>query len=289
MPISAEAGVMPALVNASLTFSIASGGVTTYQPEPSSFKSSAPASSTMSNILSSLACSLGTTISPLRWNIQPTAPASARLPPFLLIKCRNSPTTRLRLVVTAWISIPTPPGPYPSNVTSSYCSPSSWPVPRKTARSMFSFGIFSFLPARMAARSRGLELGSPPPMRAAMVISRITRVNTRPRLASVAAFLCLMVAHFECPDMRLPRFDFSHPSARDSTCPRPAAVCAGESSPVRRPTRARGRHADHDAETYSELQNPAEPQQFSTAACAAKRVYSRLDHPYCIAKTFFRD
>src|SRR5216683_5946047 len=96
MPISAEAGVMPALVNASLTFSIASGGVTTYQPEPSSFKSSAPASSTMSNILSSLACSLGTTISPLRWNIQPTAPASARFPPFLLIKCRNSPTTRLR-------------------------------------------------------------------------------------------------------------------------------------------------------------------------------------------------
>src|SRR5258707_259810 len=195
MPISAEAGVMPALVKASLTFSIASGGVTTYQPEPSSFKSSAPASNTMSSILSSLACSLGTTISPLRWNIQPTAPASARLPPFLLIRCRNSPTTRLRLVVTAWMSIPTPPGPYPSNVTSSYCSPSSWPVPRSTARSMFSFGMFSFLPARMAARRRGLELGSPPPMRAAMVISRMTRVNTRPRFGSLAAFFRLMAQY----------------------------------------------------------------------------------------------
>src|SRR6202011_5253841 len=74
------------------------------------------------------------------------------------------------------------------------------------ARSMFSFGIFSFLPARMAVRKRGLELGSPPPMRAAMVISRMTRVKTRPRLASVAAFLCLIVAHFECPDMRHPSF-----------------------------------------------------------------------------------
>jgi len=27
-------------------------------------------------------------------------------------------------------------------------------------------------------------------------------------LASVAAFLCLMVAHFECPDITIPRFDF---------------------------------------------------------------------------------
>ena len=47
-------------------------------------------------------------------------------------------------------------------------------------------------------------MGSPPPMRAAIVISRMTRVNTRPRLASVAAFLCLIVAHFECPDMTDP-------------------------------------------------------------------------------------
>lgn len=42
------------------------------------------------------------------------------------------------------------------------------------------------------------------------------------------------------------------------------------------PTRARGRHADHDAETYSELQNPAEPKQFSTAGRTAKRVYFPL-------------
>jgi hypothetical protein len=41
-------------------------------------------------------------------------------------------------------------------------------------------------------------------MRAAMVISRMIRVKTRPRFASVAAFLCLIVAHFECPDMTIP-------------------------------------------------------------------------------------
>src|SRR6202030_2386458 len=161
---------------------------------------------------------------------------------------------RLRLVVTAWISIPTPPGPYPSNVTSSYCSPSSWPVPRSMARSMFSFGIFSFLPARMAARSRGFELGSPPPMRAAMVISRMTRVNTRPRLASVAAFLCLIVAHFECPDMRLPRFDFR---AR-----RRVFQLVRDLPPfslvrfVRHALPERAADTDHDAETFGELQKP---------------------------------
>ena len=58
----------------------------------------------------------------------------------------------------------------------------------------------TFLAARMALRSRGLPSGSPP-LRAAMEISLIRRVNALPRLASVAAFLCLMVAHFECPDM----------------------------------------------------------------------------------------
>src|ERR1700730_12711064 len=66
---------------------------------------------------------------------------------------------------------------------------------------MLSLGMFSFLAARIAVRRRGLEVTSPPPTRAAMVISRISLVKMRPRLASVAAFLCLIVAHFECPDM----------------------------------------------------------------------------------------
>src|SRR2546427_4586555 len=73
------------------------------------------------------------------------------------------------------------------------------------ARSMFSLGMFSFLAAATAVRRRGFAIASPPPTRAAIEISRISRVKTRPRLASVAAFLCLMVAHFEWPDMGVPR------------------------------------------------------------------------------------
>src|SRR5258706_6047144 len=73
------------------------------------------------------------------------------------------------------------------------------------ARSTLSFGMFAALAARIAVRRRGLEFGSPPPMRAAMLISRMIRVNTRPRFASVAPFLCLIVAHFECPDITHPR------------------------------------------------------------------------------------
>src|SRR5258708_23890426 len=65
--------------------------------------------------------------------------------------------------------------------------------------------MFADLAARIAVRSRGFERGSPPPIRAAMLISRMIRVKTRPRFASVAPFLCLIVAHFECPDMTHPR------------------------------------------------------------------------------------
>src|SRR5512135_1022098 len=65
---------------------------------------------------------------------------------------------------------------------------------------ILSAGMLAALAARMAVRRRGLASGSPP-LRAAMVISLITRVNVLPRLASRAAFLCLMVAHFEWPDM----------------------------------------------------------------------------------------
>src|SRR5467141_5447418 len=65
--------------------------------------------------------------------------------------------------------------------------------------------MFAAFAARIAVRRRGLVFGSPPPMRAAMLISRMILVKTRPRFASVAPFLCLIVAHFECPDMTHPR------------------------------------------------------------------------------------
>jgi hypothetical protein len=53
----------------------------------------------------------------------------------------------------------------------------------------------------MASLKRGFPTGSPPPTLAAVVISLIILVKTLPRAASVFAFLCLMVAHLECPDI----------------------------------------------------------------------------------------
>src|ERR1017187_10595217 len=81
-------------------------------------------------------------------------------------------------------------------MTSSIMPPSNSPVPRMTAFLMLSAGMETALAARMAVRKRGLPSGSPP-LRAAMVISLIMRVKLFPRLASVAAFLCLMVARSE--------------------------------------------------------------------------------------------
>src|ERR1700682_4971823 len=71
------------------------------------------------------------------------------------------------------------------------------------ARLMFSAGMLEALAARTADLSRGLPSGSPP-LRAAIMISLMMRVKTFPRLASSAAFLCLIVAHLECPDILKP-------------------------------------------------------------------------------------
>src|SRR5512143_291343 len=69
------------------------------------------------------------------------------------------------------------------------------------ARLTLSAGMLAALASVMALRSAAFLSGSPPPARAAMLISRIRRVKILPRLASVAAFLCLIDAHLECPDM----------------------------------------------------------------------------------------
>src|SRR5215470_1401084 len=70
---------------------------------------------------------------------------------------------------------------------------------------MLSAGMFSAFAAAMAVRKRGLPSGSPPPLFAAMLISLIRRVKILPRFASSAPFLCLIVAHFEWPDIVRPR------------------------------------------------------------------------------------
>src|SRR5579885_460562 len=69
------------------------------------------------------------------------------------------------------------------------------------ARAIVSLGMFAPLASETALRRRALASGSPPPVRAATEISLINLVKSLPRFASRAPFLCLIVCHFECPDM----------------------------------------------------------------------------------------
>src|ERR1700752_5445161 len=66
---------------------------------------------------------------------------------------------------------------------------------------MLSLGMLAARAVSAAVRRRGLALTSPPPMRAATVISLISLVKILPRFASFAPFLCLIELHFEWPDM----------------------------------------------------------------------------------------
>src|SRR5664279_2917066 len=55
---------------------------------------------------------------------------------------------------------------------------------------------------RMALRRRTLAAGSPPPVLAAMVISRESLLKSAPRFASSAPLKRLTLDHLLCPDMR---------------------------------------------------------------------------------------
>src|SRR4051795_10841070 len=79
--------------------------------------------------------------------------------------------------------------------------PASAPDPRLTARSMLSTGTEFLRAFWMASYSVGLPSGSPPPVRAATSMFLISLAKSLPRLASMTAFLCLVVAHLECPLM----------------------------------------------------------------------------------------
>src|SRR6185503_5473059 len=80
-----------------------------------------------------------------------------------------------------------------------WAPPASAPLPRRTARSMLSFGTELFLAFWIASYSVGLPPGSPPPTRAATSTFLISLANSLPRLASMTAFLCFVVAHLEWP------------------------------------------------------------------------------------------
>src|SRR5437016_8686592 len=69
---------------------------------------------------------------------------------------------------------------------------------------MLSFGMLTERALSMAYRSFRFISGSPPPWRAAMMMARLSLLNSLPRLASMAPFLCLIVAQCEWPDMAPP-------------------------------------------------------------------------------------
>src|SRR6478736_229897 len=66
---------------------------------------------------------------------------------------------------------------------------------------MLSLGTEVFLAFWTASNRVGLPARSPPPVRAATSMFLISLAKSLPRLASIAAFLCLVVAHLEWPDI----------------------------------------------------------------------------------------
>src|SRR3954470_8299551 len=98
--------------------------------------------------------------------------------------------------------------------------PASRPAPRLTARSMLSFGTEVFFAFWMASYSVGLPAGSPPPVRAATSMFLTSLANSLPRLASIPAFLCLVVAHLEWPLTDSPHYRRRHGRRTDLTAER---------------------------------------------------------------------
>src|SRR5438477_9332781 len=86
---------------------------------------------------------------------------------------------------------------------SNVCASESAPDPRAIARSMLSFGMEYERAFSTAFCSARFPSGSGPPSFAATMIARESFEKSLPRLMSAAPFLCLIVDHLLCPDMRL--------------------------------------------------------------------------------------
>src|ERR671925_1651087 len=86
---------------------------------------------------------------------------------------------------------------------SNACASESAPDPRAIARSMLSFGIEYERAFSIAFCSARFPSGSGPPSFAATMIARESLEKSLPRLTSAAPFLCLIVDHLLCPDIRL--------------------------------------------------------------------------------------
>ena len=97
-------------------------------------------------------------------------------------------------------------------------------MPRWIARLMFSAGMLTAFASSIALRRRGFESADPPPSRADIVISRMSFVKRRPRFASAAPFLCLIVLHLLWPDMCSPDSGADYMVRASVENPRPSLV-----------------------------------------------------------------
>src|SRR6478735_12737486 len=99
------------------------------------------------------------------------------------------------------------------------------PAPRLIARSMLSLGTEVFLAFCTASTRVGLPDMSAPPVLAATSMFLMSLANDFARRASITAFLCLVVAHLECPDTGAPSSYVSKDPdhSRTRSPPRPAS------------------------------------------------------------------
>src|SRR6201746_818088 len=110
----------------------------------------------------------------------------------------------------------------------------------------------------MASYSVGFPAGSPPPVRAATSMFLISLANSLPRLASMPAFLCFVVAHLEWPLMKvLPR------SRRRPARPGGRGRCPRTPHAPHRPRPARGASpgAAEDPGPVGALRDPGRPDE----------------------------
>src|ERR1700736_6752198 len=130
---------------------------------------------------------------------------------------------------------------------------------------MVSLGMFASRAARMAERRRALWSGSPPPLRAATVTSRISLVNRTPLVAPIASFLRLILVHLLWPDIAAPR-TLADLSAASST----RALCAAMRNRRRRAFGAARPHGGLPGEP------PLAPHVNEACSAASCGVRSRL-------------
>ena len=85
---------------------------------------------------------------------------------------------------------------------------------------MLSLGTEVFFAFWMASKSVGLPARSAPPILAATSMFLMSLANDLARRESMIAFLCLVVAHLEWPDMRTSLIRDAEPSGSSSGQPR---------------------------------------------------------------------